>query len=191
MVLVPISTQAFSLDDLFDDLENYFEQNSFNSTETSNAQIINKVNVSANTGGNVAGPGEVVEGQSEVKVKIENIINGESIEPVDLEVKSEQGEEAKVELEQKITYPDEEGKASVERKVEINEEAESEEYQLEVDDTETIEPSLEELDSLEESTNLEKPKIIPKLTNKLSQWWLNFFGGLKAKLASIVSFWKK
>jgi len=207
LVLVPLSTQAISLDDFFDDLGEYFERDSSPAAQNdillsnNSTQIINKVNVSANTGGNVAGEGEVVEGQSEVKVKIENIINGESIEPIDLEVKQEQGE-AKVKVEQKITYPDEQGKASVEREIEINEEVETEDYQVEIEETDSsesaaIKPSLEEpesseeLESLKESTSLEKPKLISKLTNKLSQWWWNFLGGLKEKLASIVSFWKK
>jgi len=192
LVLVPLSTQAVSLEDWFGDLEKHFKEiDSFNSTdETSSTRVINKVNVSANTGGNVAEEGEVVEGQSEVKVKIENIINGESIEPVDLEVKSEQGEEAKVKVEQKITYPDEQGKASVEKEIEINQEVETEDYQVEIEETDSPESAAIK-PSLEEPEDLEEPKLISKLTNKLSQWWLNFLGGLKVKLASIVSFWKK
>jgi len=190
LVSSPLSAQAFFLDNLFDDWEKYFEEDSFDSMATSsNVQVINKVNVSASTGGNVAGPGEVIEGQSELKVKIENTINGETIEPVDLEVKSEDEEGAKVDVEQKITYPDEEGKVKVEREIEINEQIETEEYQIEVEDAD-----LSQLESIKqgwgELESSEKPEVISKLTNKISQWWLSFLGGLKETLASMVSFWK-
>jgi len=132
IVLIPLSTQAFFLDDFFEDWENYFEEDSFNSVATSSSvQIINQVNVSAKTGGNVVDQGEEETGEAEVKVKVETIINEQSIEPIDIEIKSKD-EEAKVEVEQKITV-DEGQEPQVEREIEINRQSE------------TIEPVLEKI----------------------------------------------
>lgn len=132
IVLIPLSTQAFFWDDFFEDWENYFEEDSFDSVATSSSvQIINQVNVSAKTGGNVVGQGEEETGEAEVKVKVETIINEQVIEPIDIEIKSKD-EEAKVEVEQKITV-DEGQEPQVEREIEINRQSE------------TIEPVLEKI----------------------------------------------
>ena len=179
LIVSPLSVQAFFLDDLFNDLGSYFEDidssaSPQNDDNTDSVEIINQVNVSADTGGNTVGPGEVSQGESEVNVQIETIINGQSIDPVDLEVKSEQGQDVKVEVEQKITYPDEQGQAVIEREIEINEQTE---------DTEENQPSNQEIDSQNETFS--------ELNNNFSQWWSSFFGGLKEKLTSIVNFWRK
>lgn len=166
-VLIPFSVQAFFLDDWFDNL-----------VTTSSVQVINKINVSARTGGNVTGEGEVVEGEATAKVEIENIINGQSIEPVDLEVISDEGD-AKVEVSQEITYPDEQGQVSVEREIEINEE---EVVESEVPPTPKA--------SAGETEPEPEPEKFSKFSGKLSQWWFGFWGGFKETLASMISFWK-
>ena len=75
-IIIPLSCRAFFLDDFF---KEFFEK-------SSSTQIINEVNVSANTGGNTASEGEVIEGKGKINVEIKNIINGESIEPIDIEI---------------------------------------------------------------------------------------------------------
>ena len=177
VVLIPLSVQAFFLDDLFDDLESYFEEDSFNSIATSsNVQIINEVNVSADTGGNVVESGEVNQDKSEVNVQIETTINGQSIDPVDLEVKSEQGEDAQVKVEQKITYPDEQGQVSIEREIEINEQ---------IEDTEESQTPKEEINPQTQN------ETFSELTDNFSQWWSSFFGGLKEKLVNMFGLLEK
>jgi len=75
-IIIPLSCRAFFLDDFF---KKFYEK-------SSSTQIINEVNVSANTGGNKAEGGEIIEGESKIKVEIKNIINNESIEPIDIEI---------------------------------------------------------------------------------------------------------
>lgn len=165
MILIPLSAQAF-LDDLFDDLEGLIEQSNSEST-TNNVKVINKVNVTAETGGNSVNSGEEVKGSSEVKVKVETVINDEPVEPINIEVKSED-EEASVKVEQKVVVPDEETEPVVEQEIEIN----------------------KENNSLE--NNSQESKInYTKLSNKFFQWWSSFFSALKKKLASVVGFWRK
>jgi predicted secreted protein len=106
ILLIPFSAQAFFMDNWFD------------------VQVINEVNVSASTGGNTAESGQVIEGEANVEVHIESNINGESIDPIDIVVESEPGEDAKVEVSQEIVYPDEEAEPKVEREIKINEEVE-------------------------------------------------------------------
>ena len=177
-------------------------QNSENSV-----QITNQLNVSASTGGNVAGEGETVEGKAKAEIEIENIINGQSVEPVDIEIESDQGE-AGAEAEQAITYPDEAGQVKVEQEIRINHEVEKKEAQVEIENgnpeelekTEQKEEKpadelTEETDSagpvnLTETADSNQPKLITKISHQVNQWWSSFLGGLKEKLANIVIFWR-
>ena len=94
LLIIPFSCQAFFLDDWFEDL---FEEDEFNNQ----TQVINEIKVEANTGGNKAEQGEVIEGEGRIEIHIKTIINGEEIEPIDIESSaSEVRVESKIEVEQ-------------------------------------------------------------------------------------------
>lgn len=78
--------------------------------------------MSANTGGNKAEGGEIIEGESKIKVEIKNIINNESIEPIDIETEAN-----KVEVKSRIEVKGDDSEPIVEREVIINDEKITEE----------------------------------------------------------------
>lgn len=168
IIFIPLSVQASFLNDFFEDLEKYFEEEFSDSVTTSSVRVINKVNVSATTGGNVVEEGKEATGQAEVKVKVETIINEQSIEPIDIEVKSED-EEAKVEVEQKIIVDDGQ-EPQVEQEIETNGQIETEDIQV----SEKIEEKIE--------------KRIEPVIEKISHWWSNFLEDLGTTLLNIFKF---
>jgi len=111
-IIIPLSCRAFFLDDFF---KKFYEK-------SSSTQIINEVNVSANTGGNTASEGEVIEGKGKINVEIKNIINNESIEPIDIETEAN-----KVEVKSRIEVKGDDSEPIVEREVIINDEKITEE----------------------------------------------------------------
>ena len=59
--------------------------------------VINNISASANTGGNTAGSGTVVEGKSEASIKVYTEVNGEVIEDFEKTVESVSGGDVEVE----------------------------------------------------------------------------------------------
>ena len=59
--------------------------------------VINNISASANTGGNTAGSGKVVEGKSEASIKVYTEVNGEVVEDFEKTVESVSGGDVEVE----------------------------------------------------------------------------------------------
>lgn len=125
---MPLSAYAFSFDlfneKFFNDLENINETVPAE-INSGHAQIINKVSVSANTGGNTAASGETIEGKGKTEIVINSTINGKEIDPV--EIRSEANE---IKLESKIEADGE--KALVQRETEIDSVKKTENYEVDL-----------------------------------------------------------
>ena len=59
--------------------------------------VINNISASANTGGNTAGSGEVIQGKSEASVKVYTEVNGEAVEDFEKTVESVSSGDVEVE----------------------------------------------------------------------------------------------
>lgn len=78
--------------------------------------IENNVNVSSNTGNNTVEPGgKIIKGKQEAKIEVENIIDGQSIDPIKIETDRS---EASVEI--KVEVNDNENKATVKKTINID-----------------------------------------------------------------------
>lgn len=155
LLLGPISASAFFMEDFFSEFEKFFSEDfdkDFMETDTS-TQIINEVNVSANTGGNVAEGGEIKEGEQKINVEIKNVINGESIEPIEIETEAN-----KVEVKSKIEIKGDDSEPIVEKEIIIDDEKK----------TETKETSQEE-------TEKEAEKWFPNFVEEIKNFFLNIF----------------
>lgn len=80
--------KADSFDDFYAELDGFFNENSENTTI-----INNNVKASSNTGGNIAESGTVIRGASETSLKVKTIINGETVEDIDINKISEDGDQ--------------------------------------------------------------------------------------------------
>jgi len=86
--------------------------------DTETTSVTNKINVMSNTGGNTVEPGGTIEeGKEEVSVQIETVVNGESVDPVDIKT-----EGVSVEVKTKVEVKDAE--VSMERDIKIGEDIE-------------------------------------------------------------------
>ena len=126
LAVAPLSVQAFSFEEFFDDFEEWLSSDEWNFEEGNSSQITNEINVSANTGGNTATEGETIEGKAETSIEIKNIVNGTEIEPV--EITSETGE---VSVESEIVVDD--NVVQIQREIEIDSEKSVESYSVELE----------------------------------------------------------
>ncbi len=154
LLIIPLSCQAVFWDDWFEDL---FGNEELNSISTNSTQIINELRVEANTGGNKAGEGEAIEGEGEVNVEIKTIINGEEIDPVDIQAEAN---EVKVESEIKV----ENNESSVKREIEINPD----------NSCDTC-----------EGIGIEDKGVIKGKINVVKSWWFGFIENLKSFVINI------
>lgn len=184
---------AFSSDNFFDNTDEW------SSGDAGNVQITNKINVSANTGGNTAASGKIIEGKEKTNVEIKTIINGKEIDPV--EIKSEASE---VKVESKIEADGE--KAQARREIEIGSEKKSENYQVDLKNSEieakdSIEAGAEDgkgdasreikIDSEEQAENsIAREPGKEKAFNNLQNLWLNFIENLKFVFQNIFSIFR-
>lgn len=189
----PLPLNAFSSDNFFDNTDEW------SSGDAGNVQITNKINVSANTGGNTAAGGEIIEGKEKTNVEIKNIINGKEIDPV--EIKSEASE---VKVASEIETDGE--KAQVQREIEIGSEKKSENYQVDLKNSEieakdSIEAGAEDgkgdasreikIDFEEQAENsIAREPEKEKAFNNLQNWWLNFIENLKFVFQNIFSIFR-
>lgn len=150
LLIVPLSAQAFFLDDWFEDW--FFD-------EEGTTQVINEVKVEANTGGNKADEGEVIEGEGEINVEIKTIINGEEIEPIEIETEANE-----VKVESEIRVENEE--VIVEREIEIN--------------SENLCDSCNEVGTEDKGVIEEKLKVV-------KNWWSDFIKDLKSLVINIFN----
>ena len=209
MFFIPLTIQASFMDNLFDELKNNFKDKflekensgSITTSSQSNVVIKNRINVSANTGGN-----------AKVEIEIQNEINGETLEPINIE-KEEQGQ-ANVSVEQNITAPNENNKALIETEIKINENTETRKTEIDLENsenkdsgeinskettkTENSSSAKSETEGSDKDKKQEEPKQILKkiseqvrLVNQASRWWDGFFKNLKLKLANILNIWRK
>ena len=169
LAVIPLSAQAFSFDELFDEIEEWFSDEI---NETKNSQVINEINVSANTGGNAAEEGEVKEGETKSRVYVKNIINGIEIEPIEIE---SDASEVKVESEIEV----DEGKAYIQREIEIDSETSEESYEVDLEESDTFNMGgcLANKECFEEGENFKK----------VQEWWENFVNNLKSFFENIFS----
>jgi hypothetical protein len=168
----PLASKAF-LEDFLNDLENIIsdvESNVESNIETEgNSTIINKVNISTNTGGNTAESGEIIEGEQKSTIKVKNIINGTEIDPIDIETDA-----SDVKFKSEINVDD--NKATVDREIDIDGDKTEENYQVDIEEQETSELQAPEPDDSGQAAEEEN------ITNNLGfvgQLWSNLVHNLK------------
>jgi len=173
LTVKPITCRAFFWDGFFKELETEIEKSIPTTTENqgNNSQIINKIEVEVNSGGNkIEGNGEtgkIIEGETKSEVHIENIIDGKEIEPINIESKEN---EVKVNSEVKV----EDGKVEVKREIETGSEKKTENYQTELTETEENRKSEKIKEELKDD----------RLTT-FKNWWLDLMEGFESFLKNI------
>jgi len=173
LTIKPMICRAFFWDEFFNELETEIEKSIPTTTENqgNNSQIINKIEVEVNSGGNkIEGNGEtgkIIEGETKSEVHIENIIDGKEIEPINIESKEN---EVKVNSEVKV----EDGKVEVKREIETGSEKKTENYQTELTETEENRKSEKIKEELKDD----------RLTT-FKNWWLDLMEGFESFLKNI------
>lgn len=81
-------------------------------------EIVNSVSATANSGGNSAFGGEVIEGNAFVDFFVETIVNGETLTHIDEHIESEVGEPVEVSIEDTVVSGG--GSTTVHTDVEVN-----------------------------------------------------------------------
>jgi hypothetical protein len=160
-IIGPLSCQAFTFEEIFDEFEKWF------SGESNNSQIINEINVSTETGNktiNGENPPAGGEGETKTKIEIKNIVNGTEIEPIDIE---SEANEVKVESEINVDGDT----AQVEREIEIDSEKSIENYEVELENSEA-----ETKDLAEEELRI-----------ALQGWWSDFVEDLESFFQNIFN----
>lgn len=121
LTALPLSANALFIDEEFlNELENIEE---LEGTNNGQAQITNNISVSASTGGNSAVGGEIIEGKEKAEIKVETIINGQVIDPIDIE--SDEGEAS---VKSQINASDE--NIQVQREIKVGSETINEDYEI-------------------------------------------------------------
>lgn len=166
LIISPLDAEAFWFDEFFDGLEEWFFDGG------TSTQIINKIDVSVNTGGNVA-DGEVKEGEAKAEVEIRNIINGEEIEPIDID-----SEANRVEVESEIRV--EEGETEVKREIEMDSKKEEKEHTI---DLKNQESQAEDLGAEE----IEGEDGAEENLSSFKRWWRGFVEELKSFFQNIFN----
>ena len=169
LFMIPFALQAgqLDLDEFFDDLDEIIKTASVNE---SNTRIINQIEASANTGGNTAEAGEVVQGEASATAITKTIINGEVVEETNIEKTSTK--DASIEIERQIKA---DSKAvEVHSTTTINGQTENSSYSASLDDQEEDEPE----------TIIDKKTAAPE-TSFIIRFWVDLFNGLK-KLFSFL-----
>lgn len=182
LTVIPLSVQAFSFDQFFNELEEmfsneeWFTDEEWISEESNDSQIINKINVSTNTGNNtITGEeGEIIEGETKSQIYVKNIINGTEIDPIEIE---SDANEVKVKSEIKV----EDEKAYVQREIEIDSEKTVENYEV---DLESQESDMEESLPEEEIENEEETE---ETLDTIHNWYSDFIEDLKSFLGNIFN----
>ncbi|MBZ9571929.1 hypothetical protein KJA15_01145 [Patescibacteria group bacterium] len=174
LIIIPLSVQAFSFEELFNELGELFSDEEWFSeewvsNENGDSQVINRINVSTNTGDTVIN-GEVKEGETKSKVYVKNIINGTEIDPIEIE---SEANEVKVESEIKV----EDDKAIVQREIQIDSETETETYEVDLEDADSC---LSEMEACEGNLGETEESVT-------GSWWGNFVDNLKSFFWNIFS----
>jgi hypothetical protein len=188
LATMPLAAYAFSFD-AFD--ENFFERLEENKqkslpaqTNDGQTQIINKINVSADTGGNIANSGEVKEGTKKTEIQVNTIINGKEIDPV--EIKSEASD---VKVESKIEADEE--KAYVERETEIDSVKESENYEVDLKQTDQSNISAEiSAAPLQKDAGKDNKGDLTQDADSARNWWLELVKKLESFFQNILNIFK-
>ncbi len=130
LLMIPFIVKAehLDMDEFFNDLDEFIQTQSVNSSET---QVINQVTAEANTGGNIAESGEIIQGEAESSASIKTIINGETV--VDEEYSKKGEEEANIKIENKVEVNTDE--AVVETNININGEESHVEYTVPINNS--------------------------------------------------------
>ena len=130
LLMIPFIAKAehLDMDEFFNDLDEFIQTQSVNNSET---QVINQVTASANTGGNIAESGEIIQGEAESSASIKTIINGETV--VDEEYSKKGEEEANIKIENKVEVNTDE--AVVETNININGEESHVEYTVPINNS--------------------------------------------------------
>ena len=165
LTFIPFSTLAFSFSEIFEKFEEFFP-------ESTTTQVINEINTSVNTRSNVIN-GEESEGKGKSKIYVKNIINGEEIEPIDIESDKEN-----VSLESKIKVK--EGKVYVQREIRIDSQKITKNFQTDIKNT------TKKIESFPEENELKKEN--GKVLNTFKKWLSNFAEGLRFLFNSISNF---
>jgi len=110
------SANASSLNEVFDDLDKLIAEAENNKTGENYSVVTNSVSAAANTGGNTAVSGEVVEGGATAEIKSKTIINGETVEDININKESEGDVDMSVKTEVKA----DEDSVKIETTTEVN-----------------------------------------------------------------------
>ncbi len=168
--IIPRYCQGFFLEDLFDD---WFSRDNTTEGET---RVINKINVSSNTGGNEAdnGTSSIKEGKKEIKVEVKNVINGVEIEPIEIEVEAN-----KVKVENKIETDGEGDEIKVEREVEIDSKKSTHTYEVSLENPQKIETSSV---GIKENEAFQTQQV-----NFIKKWYLGLVENLKSFFQNLIN----
>lgn len=120
---------CYNFDDFLSDFEDGLtEEVASNNNDT---VIVNDIKVKADTGGNYADSGEVVEGEARIDIDIESSVNGRTIE--DVEITEEKAGDIEVNIESHVETNEE--KAVVKTITDINGEIREEEKEIKIEES--------------------------------------------------------
>ncbi|MBI4709245.1 MAG: hypothetical protein HY764_03525 [Candidatus Portnoybacteria bacterium] len=184
-LVLPLSAQAALFDDFVSGIEDWVSEQTGSQTNSSgNVQIKNEVKVEASTGGNSVGSGgEIKQGEQKTEIEIKNIINGQEIEPVNINSSSSK---AKVEI--KIEAND--GKIEVEREIEVDSEKSEQNYQINADNQNSQDDASSQESAgagTDSGVETEKENILEKTATTTSDFFSAIFESIKSFFENIFS----
>ncbi len=178
--------------EFFDDIASQSDEENSN-----NSEIINNVSVSTDTGGNtIKGDGKIIEGKSNSEIKVETVINGKIIDPINIKtdeseasVKSQiNADGSTIQVQREIKVGSEIKTENYEVDLESSEETVIANPQVQTEESEEINNSLEQSENIKQSEKQEK--IAEKTLTVLSSWFSGFADNFKSFFQNIFSVFK-
>ena len=164
-MLAPFTVQAFVLSDFIDlDALN----------KASKSEVTNKVNLKVGTGSSTAKSGDIIEGQSKIEVDIKSKINGQEIEPIDIDVEKQGDIEVKVNQEVEADAK----QAKTKQEIEINGEKETKDSSHKLGQATSTSYAVK----TENSANNNQPS---RIVRRFSNWWSILLENLRFTIANI------
>ncbi len=164
LTIIPLVCGAFSFEEPFDDFEEWISDLSDGMSST---HIINEVKVLTNTGNNVIN-GEITEGEAKSRIFIKNVINGKEIDPIEIE-----SDKNEIKVESQIKT--ENGKVIIQREIQIDSEKSTENYEVDLENSET---------------ETESEGILKDGLDSFQEGWLDFIEDLRSFFDDIFNIFK-
>lgn len=169
------------------------EENSNKEGNSNNSEIINNISVSTSTGGNtIEKDGEIIEGRSNSEIKVETIVNGKVIDPINIK-----SNESEASVKSQINANG--GAVQVQREIKIGPETKTENFEVDLESSEEtiiVNPQIqieepEEINPEEINNPLEQnakqEKIVEKTLTVLNSWLSDFAINFKSFFQNIFS----